>query len=58
MPTRSQQVPNERLEAIRHSLRHAFPVSECGSFTGLMDAIDPGSKNHSKEDEHFLLRSR
>lgn len=51
----SQEVSDEGLEALGRTLQHAFPMSECRSFKGLMEAIGADRRAREKEGEPFLL---
>lgn len=54
---RAQMPSNDCLEALGRTLQHAFPISECHSFAGLMDAIGADRNIPSEEDEPFLLQA-
>jgi hypothetical protein len=50
-----EEPSNDSLEALGETLRHAFPLSECRSFTGLMHAIDPDREACESGHKPFLL---
>ena len=54
---RTQERLNSGREALGRTLQHAFPISECRSFRGLMNAIDPDRRAPAKERQAFLWRS-
>ena len=49
--TVGQQASKEGLEALGRILQDAFPLCECRSFIGLMDAIDADGKTYEKVGE-------
>ena len=48
---------DDGLEALGQTLQHAFPMSECRSFRGLMHAIDPDRETPEIERGAFSWRA-
>jgi hypothetical protein len=56
LETRNLPLSNDGLEALGRTLQYAFPISECRSFRGLMQAIDAGREADENRAQPFLLQ--